>query len=256
MVLSAILMSVNFVSCDKDGDSTTQPNNGKKLVKMLLYSESGYNDVYDFKYSKDGRISEIREDYIHSFDGVVDRGIDIYKYNWYSKDSIIVTVNGEKRYTYTLSKGKVIREFTHPYDGMASSWGVLNDFTYDNDGNIKESIFTEGGSAVTTTYTWLNDKISRVTDDWDSYHIRYSDTTCKGFFPIFPEIIGHYADLFMVHPELIGLKNSYLPTEISDNWGQESKFSYEYDADGYIKNCMINVTYYTNGEYVFEFVWE
>ena len=49
MALFAVLMCVNFVSCDKDGDSTTQPKNEKKLVGMSSHSER-INDVYDFKY--------------------------------------------------------------------------------------------------------------------------------------------------------------------------------------------------------------
>lgn len=247
MALFAVLLSVNFVSCNKDGDSATQPSNEKKLVGMSLQGEH-YNDVYDFKYNQDGRISEIQEDYVHSFDGAYEQGVDIYKYNWHSKDSVTVTQNGELEWSFYLSDGKIIRLIDYDTE---SGREELSCFTYDNNGHLESDSYD--------TYTWENDKLLR----YDDNYIRYSNTTCKGFFPLFCENIGLWQDyLFMVHPELVGAKTIYLPTEIGYGEVDKNAFSYEFDTDGYVTSCTVIEYDRRSGSwrpyqtFVYEFVWE
>lgn len=268
MALFAVLLSVNFVSCNKDGDSATQPSNEKKLVGMSLQGEH-YNDVYDFKYNQDGRISEIQEDYVHSFDGTYEQGVDIYKYNWHSKDSVTVTQNGELECSFYLSNGKIIRLIDYDTESAPEDFYY---FEYDNEGHIKEYEFIDDEHFNnTTTYTWGNDKLLRCGIDYinnyfsysSTIYIRYSNTTCKGFFPLFCENIGLWQDyLLMVHPELVGAKTIYLPTEIGYGEVDKNAFSYEFDTDGYVTSCTVIEYDHRSGSwlpaetYVYNFVWE
>ncbi|MBR4848075.1 MAG: DUF4595 domain-containing protein [Bacteroidaceae bacterium] len=271
MALMAVLMCVNFTACseddptDEEGSSTTQPNNEKKLVGMSSHSER-INDVYDFKYSKDGRISEIQTDYVRSYE----QGIVIYKYNWHSKDSMTVTRDGELARSFYLSNGKIIRQIDYDTESAPEDFYY---FEYDNEGHIKEYEFIDDEHFNNTkTYTWGNDKLLRCginhINNYFSYsstiYIRYSSTTFKGIFPLFCENVGlGQDDLFMVHPELVGARTIYLPTEIGgENEDEKYTFSYEFDTDGYVTSCTVIEYDHRSGSwlpaetYVYNFVWE
>ena len=244
MALFAILMSTNFVSCDKDENSTIQSSEEKKLIKMSTRSvydnvDEGNDDVYDYKYSQDGRISEIHISYYSNGEEIDE---DIYKYNWHSKDSMTVTLNGELIDCFYFSNGKIIRNIEYFHNRE-----YFNQFTYNNDGPLN--------SYSTWTSTWSNDKLLQSND----YYIRYSDTTCKGFFPLFCAHIGPGGELFVAHPEFVGLKTTYLPTELGDKLDKYT-FSYEFDTDGYVVSCTITHDEFHGGHYSstygYEFVWE
>ena len=74
-------------------------------------------------------------------------------------------------------------------------------------------------------------------------------------------IIGSGDILFNAHPELVGARITYLPSNMTST-NERTTFDYELDADGYIKSCTIVEEEYHGEKWyaykpdTYEFVWE
>ena len=248
MALMALIMCVNFVSCDNDdptGDSPApKPANEKKLVRVMQYIDNTrLGSTIEFKYNEQGYISEA----IFSYNEGYGWKSSTYKCNWdYSNNSMIVLKEEQERYKYTLSNGKII-SYTD------QRWEESTYYTYDKNGYIIDAESEE----YTTTYTWNNGKLSMENrgneEKSNDTYIRYSQQTCKGYFPS----LGDYTsldDLYMVHPELCGAKMNYLPSTITDNSGTYT-LNYEFDSEGYVISYSESHSEWGIGD-TYEFVWE
>ena len=267
MALFVVLACVNFTSCDKEGDddSTFNPSNGKKIAKMMGYDENGEIELKtEFKYNEDGTIAEIIEDFHDKQHDGEPWYKDVWKFDWYSKDSIVVTFYNnsfgtikESKETFILLNGKIIKDNTYTY-------------TYNDNGNIVEAKIDEwrenNSWKKDATCTWENDELYLIeyrssNGSYDTNSIHYGNNTCTGFFPFLFDYIAEYHDcnLHMAHPELFGAKTTRMPTKITGG-GKVRAFEFELDADGYIIGCIENVSYISGygGSYSFEykFVWE
>ena len=98
------------------------------------------------------------------------------------------------------------------------------------------------------TYIWSNGKLLM-----DDRYIRYSQQTCKGYFPLLGDHTG-LDDLYMVHPELCGAKMNYLPSTITNNNGTYT-LNYEFDSEGYVISYSESHSKWGIGD-TYEFVWE
>ena len=241
IALMAVLMCVNFTACSEDyptGDSPTpKPTNEKKLVKVMQYIDNTrLGSTTEFKYNEQGYISEA----IFSYNEGYGWKSSTYKCNWdFSNNSMTVLEDGEEDIKYTFSYGKII-SYTDLRWGEESTY-----YTYDKNGYII------GGKSKynTTTYIWNNGKLLM-----DDRYIRYSQQTCKGYFPLLGEYTG-LDDLYMVHPELCGAKMNYLPSTISYNNGTYYTLNYELDSEGYV--ISYSVSHSEGGfRYTYELGWE
>lgn len=235
----ALFALFSFVACDDPtGDSPTpKPANEKKLVKVMQYIDNTrLGSTIDFKYNEQGYISEA----IFSYDEGYGWKSITYKCNWdYSNNLMTVFDDGEEYGKYTLSNGKIIS-----YTNLR--WEESTYYTYDKNGYII------GGKSKynTTTYIWNNGKLLM-----DDRYIRYSQQTCKGYFPLLGDYTG-LDDLYMVHPELCGAKMNYLPSTISDNNGTYYTLNYELDSEGYVISYSVSHSSGGGFRYTYELGWE
>ena len=251
MALFAVLMSVNFTSCDKENDDSvgggSSNQSGKKLVKVMEYDGSGdMQTKFEFKYNQAGNVSEFTESYIDNGKWVKE-AINI---SWNSNKSLTLTNEEDEELEVLLSYGKFTR------------WGSCN-FTYNEDGFLKRIEDKDGFSTYTIAYTWdgnylysidYQEKYNNTTNDWTE-SVRYGDKTCKGFLPIFGESMGiPEFGLFMAMPELVGIKTINLPTKINGKFA--TTFDYKLDADGYVTKCTVEELSVEPEQTLYEFVWE
>lgn len=258
MALFAVLVSVNFASCSPDngGESqddspSNQPSNEKKLVKMMQYVDGRLDGVCEFKYDSNGRIAEYKSKFWYGGDNPDETKLE---YNWYSNDSITVIKNGKLRRGFKLSSGKVIRETDYSREEFYC-------YAYNEDGNVIE--YKELEQDASYNYTWNNGKLRTLDTPSATYSLSYDDNTCKGFFPLFCDyaVIGSTDNLFYVHPEFVGARTIYLPSNIT-TVDERTSFDYELDSDGYIESCTVVEEECHGGEWyaykpdTYEFIWE
>ena len=255
MALFAVLMSVNFTSCDKgdEGESAAQKTN-KKLVQMREYkvdaSGENLNRMLDFKYDANGLVIKIQEKWKESSDS--DWDVDVMEYVWDSNNSITrYWEDGYECCKYTLADGRISNKYSSEDNAITGT------YAYDQEGYIKQ--VNDG-----CTYTWSGGQLLLGNHYGSSDTFRYGSQECKGFFPLLSEYIcyegGDY--LFLAHPELIGAKCISLPIKKS---GKYETVTYEYKlaSDGYISTCTETTEEHWGEGFgqrtivcIYEFVWE
>ena len=73
-------------------------------------------------------------------------------------------------------------------------------------------------------------------------------------------------NIFLVHPELIGLRYSQLPDQVQDYYfvdyyEETKKYSYTFDKDGYVESCTVlhttkTLSDNTTDTTIYTFTWE
>lgn len=255
MALLAIVMCVNFTSCDDDDDELNNDNgiitNQKKLMKI----EETNGETITFSYDKQSRLTSVKDSYL----GVEN---EIINFNWGNNTIITVSQYGEEC-RYTLSDNLVREEWCDDEISMR--------FTYDSSNQLKRIDDISRDEVWSSTYTWNNGKIIRYTygttddDEPAVYEYTYNGRTCKGWFPNMADeswdaVNNEY--IFYAHPELVGMRNNQLPEQIKEDNGRViRKFAYKFDKDGYVESCTEEYTEYTESKLdtyktVYTFTWE
>lgn len=268
MAIIAILIGVNFIACsDDEEDDTTIKNedgivtNQKQLMQIKMVEDSDII-TWDFTYDSKGRLIAIN--HAEKYDGGTDR--DITNYTW--SNNTIVAEDDDVTSTYSLNDN-LVRTIRQTRD---NSWERKRTFAYNSSNQVVNIQTTEGNHADTDSYTWDNDRIVKLAstekgsyyNDEYVYEYTYGGKTCKGYFPLYSPYDSD--DIFYVHPELIGLRNSQLPNKIysKDKYSETTEnFAYTFDNDGYVKSCTVvgieknlsGSTTYTVTT-IFTFTWE
>lgn len=247
MALLAVVMCANFVACSSDDDEGDTPiknddgiiTNQKRLVEMKETSDDSETITWEFSYDSKGRLASVIQ--TEKYGSNTDR--DITNFTWGNKT--IVAEDGRSTRTYTLNDGLVrtIRDTDN------NDWSNAS-FTYDSSNQLIAAKDVDSHNyTYITTYTWENGRITKLTyDDDSSTNITYSGKTCKGYFPLFtPDDDG---DIFYVHPELAGMRNSQLPDQMygkDKEYEETEKYTYTLDKDGYVESCtVVDTDIYTN----------
>lgn len=233
------------------------PANEKKLIRIKQYYGEYYQEksatILDFKYDQRDRLIEVQR--------TQQNNTDTLKYNWDSYKSIRHKWD-KHSYEYFIEDGKISNYFHYYNDTTYIS------FVYDQDGYIKEYEVKNGEKQQEKhSYTWENRQLSL----YDEVTLCYNSQICKGFFPLLYIFIGLNNDgdycydrnyLFMAHPNLIGVKTTYLPTKILREYLQEQRtqcfnFEYKLDQNDYIISCtVLHNTDFSSERYTYKFVWE
>jgi hypothetical protein len=231
--LLAVLMCANFVSCSKDDDGANTDVGGndeggnqevtvseKKLVKMVSNEET-----YTFSYDNEGRLSSATE---------IDDDGDKYSYKFvWGDDAVVVKYEYEDgdthTETYTLKNG-LVQSWSADYHNGHHTEGT---YYYNSSNRLIKAAFTHH-LGFTVNAVWDKDKLVSV-DTSDTYEaiLTYGETCKKGYLPLISDIIGLGDVLFMVHPEIAGMRTNQLPNTYSPD-DEEISMTYEYDKEGYI----------------------
>ena len=249
MALLAVVMCVNFASCSDDDEEPIKSDDGlitnqKQLMQIKMVDDSeGSNITWDFTYDSKGRlISIISAD---KYNGRTDR--DTTNYIW--GNNTIIAKDDNSTETYYLNNNLVVKSNNSRDDNY--SWSNAATFTYNSSNQLIAVQNTDTDrtyvNTYVDTYTWNNGRITKITytenDSYEEvYEYTYSGKTCKGYFPLY-SFDEEYSDIYIVHPELIGLRCSQLPDQVYikdddyDDIEETIKYSYTFDKDGYVESC-------------------
>ncbi len=252
MALLAIVLCVNFASCSSDDDGEPTQNddgvvtNQKKLTQIKMVDDDGIS-IWNFSYDSKGRL-------VFKKGGVTGNT----NYTWGS--NVIMADDNNSTRTYTLSNN-LVKSISDTDD---NDWSNAI-FTY----NSNNQLAKVEDDTHTEIYTWQGERITKITSTYqygEKYidEFTYSGKTCKGYFPLYSP--SDNDEIFYVHPELIGLRCSQLPDQVSskdDNYEEISKYTYTFDKDGYVESCTKVYTFKDlssnrteTDTTVFTFTWE
>ena len=113
-------------------------------------------------------------------------------------------------------------------------------YYYNSSNRLIKAAFTHH-LGYTVNAVWDKDKLVSV-DTNDTYEaiLTYGETCKKGYFPLISDVIGLGDVLFMVHPEIAGMRTNQLPNTYSPD-DEEISMTYEYDKEGYISKIKLKV---------------
>jgi hypothetical protein len=268
MALFAVLMCVNFASCDTDGDgsggstSTNAPGNGgnggKRLVKFMRYDvvngQKKLDESVEFVYGANGNVVKTIEGWSSEYNG--EWKTDTYEYVWDSNKSFTIHWDEEESEQFVLDNGRTAKIVYLDEDYVEIYY--LN---YAN-GNIKEyGELLEGGVRDTYyTYSWIDGKLTSVSAGNEMTTFLYDGKTCKAFFPLLCQCLEGFDETYnlIAQPELVGAKMTYLPTEMTTEYSAMT-FKYEFDSEGYLIGCSSHETFdYSSSadDCYYAFFWE
>lgn len=262
MALFAVLMCMNFASCSSSDDDEPEVDNEngivtneKKLISITEeYEDDGNLYTYSFAYDNKNRVVSVTtKDYYYGTPKT-----SITNIEW-DNNLVIESRNGEDL-TLTLANGRIIKGESSEEDGCKYS------FAYDSSKRLSasEHYHSNDYDNSSCSYSWDNNKLVKYTytDDYDyeETQIKYNGQTCKGFFPLWGALVEDDCYTLLVHPELVGLRNNYLPSQIIEKYEDITdvcNLAYTFDKDGYIETCTATTN---DGGYietvVYTFKWQ
>ena len=236
MALSAVLMCANLTSCGSDEENEPKEDGGivvggKKVTKLVATYDDGFEN-YTFSYDNKDRLIEAERSEEYGINKYT------YQYQFIWGDGAIKVRRCESgssscsNYTLNLENGLVQ---TEDYGHRAAT------YTYNSSNRLVN--FSDGNDWIISAI-WDGDKLVSTSepDDWEGCDaiITYEKSCKKGYFPLMATMmdISNCQILFIVHPELAGIRTSQLPAKITWDYkhfeSETSTFSYEFDKDGYV----------------------
>lgn len=254
-MLTAMALSVNFVSCSDDdepgGGGSGSGDATKRLVKIFVQSPEGdANNEVVFQYDNEGRVSEMAVNCDHHSG---DSWTDTYAYS-YNGNEVTVNVSiyeGSSDYdfeenfstiTYTLNSKSYVETGSE-----IESNGGENQYIFHYTDDYLTGV-TEVEEYDGRTHTHETEKNQIVSDgqilpyDWDA--VEYTDIPNKAnfFFHYSNEvdIFDTYEFFELYWANLAGKAPKYLPKKVTDRLEGDWNFDYKLDDDGYVEQ--INIT--------------
>lgn len=254
-------MCVNFVSCSNNEDEPETNEEGivtneKKLISIEEeYDNDGDLYIYSFAYDNKNRVISVTEkDYYYETPKTT-----VINIEW--KDNLIVESRKGESLTLTLTDERIIKGESSDEDGCNYS------FAYDSSKKLSASEHYHSNyyDNSSCSYSWDNGKLVKYTytDDYDNeeIQIKYNGQTCKGFFPLWGSLVEDDCYTLLAHPELVGLRNNYLPSQTIEKDEDDtdiSNFAYTFDKEGYLESCTISSSssYGYEETVVYKFKWQ
>lgn len=237
-----------FTSCDDDDDDNNDNGsivinqNLKKLVSST-YVEDGHELETKYEYDSKGRLIKSHDTF----------GTEEYAYNGNSVTGTSVTEDWNEVGSGKLNVNGFIETIT--LQDKISGSVIVNEFTYDKDGHRIKNTYKENSKDHSdyseSIFVWENgDLISgteKVHDEYDDGHV-YDDEisyTFKYTNDVVAEPIENKACILFDSPyvtglgstassrNLYGVAGKHLPVSAIESDGNENKFEWTFDADGY-----------------------
>ena len=238
--MAAIAILMSLTSCSKEngpenneGNQDTEGNEVVVEKKLIKFEEvgNGWNYEFSFKYNDKGRLTEancieVNNTWSKNATYKLTWADNAIKINYSSKLSYIDSDESKDyntNYTLYLTNGLVQNEDN-------------NICTYNASNRLIE--FESKQTQTTKDILWDGDKLVYISNNTFEYN---DGATCKnGYTPLFPYEMdfANCYEIYIAHPELIGMKSSQLPTTII--YAKEGYapitgvFKYEFDSDGYV----------------------
>lgn len=260
MALVAVLMCVNFASCSSGDDDPTEElpqyelvTNGKKLTKIEYTLSGSYNDfieVWDFSYDSEGKLIEAT--FTDSYKNETKT-----RYTWNNR-----VINAHKKVDYKgSSTSDEIYEYTYNLEnGLVQNY----DIKYNETRRPKE--------IMGSTIMWDEDMLNRISTpyqvsenqtkyDFTQYYYKENGVTCKGYNPFIPfMLIDEETEfLFIVHPEIAGMRSTQIPISFLDQdvlgGMTQGTYSHKLDNEDYISEFRTKEKG-GRSEYIYTLTWQ
>ena len=260
LAIAVILLGVNFTSCSKEEEPKYNLITGEKKLTKICRADSNSSEVRTFTYDNEGKLLE-------------------------------ATYNGEytAKYTYIWKNNEINKQYGLSYiytlsNGLVRNYDNYMDFSYDSEQQLSKIepmqsycdyysiVWNSSDGTLSRVGRYYKEQNSaRLEDLLKFFYNREDLTTCKGYNPIVPIWAGLYDDdICATHPELVGARTNILPTTFEreyyffDNDGRrcsetkQGTFSYKYDNDGYIIECIMSEKIYDDyfSETKYTMTWE
>ncbi len=244
MILVAIIMGVNFTSCNPDKDEPTK--------KLVMFGHNGNEKILN--YDDQGHLIG----YSDEIGGIA----TTYTFVW-GENTIDITIDlgglSQEKCTLKLENGFASEISENPLTFSSS-------FKYNSSNRLIEC----KNWLCTRSLEWDDDKLMVKHDDAaigtgkDTY--TYNNNTTKGYNPLIPFLVTPTELLYVAHPELAGLASQKLidTEDTYDLLGYDEEYTYSYkyeygfDEDGYINKVIVRHNEEDCEHIVSEytFVWE
>ena len=289
-VLIAAASVVGFTACSDDegggGTGGTGLVDGKKLVKWQYNRDDGSGklegEYYLLEYDGQGRLAN--DKYFYANNGMETyewRGVTSYIWKESTIHEEYTDVDSDGNPTslaemndYTLENGLITHVGMRDGDSNdAREYHYEDDIRYDGNGRPVTIVTTgyepngeiDPWDCQTYSFIWDGDRLEGFTvEDHNgqvtTYTYSYSPgTPCKAYYP-YHDISFHMdvleSSIIMAHPELVGLRLTTIPTELTytDNDGTKTyKYDAQTDADGFLTRLTVS---YSDLSYIYRYTWE
>lgn len=262
MALMAVFVGINISSCSIDGDTTDGSPQyelvaSEKRLEKIEYTISGLNtdfiEVWDFSYDSEGKLIEatFTDGYKNKTNAKYtwsNNLIDSHVKKYHNSD---ITPYSEYENTYNLK------------NGLVQDYGII----YNESKRPKE--------ITGTSIMWhekYEDMLYRITTpfkvsenhtiyDSTQYYYNKNGIECNGYNPFIPiELTNEEIDfLFIVHPELAGMRSVQIPTSFLDDdilaGMTQGTYSHSLDNEGYISEFRIKAKG-DSSYYIYTMTWK
>lgn len=229
-----------FTSCDDDDDDNN--DNGSIVInqnlKKLVYASYDEDGAHGIRYEYDSKGRLVKAYWGSQYS-------DVYVYNGNTVTGTSFTEDWNEVLSGKLNAYGFIETMTtqDKNDGSVS----VENFTYDKDGHMIKNTSKGDYYYSEDTFVWVNGDIVSGTSKYDDSSV-YDEEINYSFIytnDVVTEPIENKACILFAHPylevlsdhislrNLVGVAGKHLPVSAIDNRGNENKFEWTFDADGY-----------------------
>lgn len=182
--LAAVVLLSSIISCKKSGNSnsSTNPNRIKAYIEAVHGTSFDQTDTTNLGYGADGRLTSMTSTngkVVYTYNGTSSFTMDLYENGHLSihelaliKGGSVVDSTWQYNDTYDTTTEKfiysgnvLISKITYDYSGGRPFVQTVNNYTYDNNGNLLKDVEGDGSGGINsvTTYTYTNKAFQLVT---------------------------------------------------------------------------------------------
>ncbi|MCQ2235040.1 MAG: DUF4595 domain-containing protein [Paludibacteraceae bacterium] len=230
-----------FTSCDDDDDDNN--DNGTIVInqnlKKLVYASYDEDGAHGIRYEYDSKGRLVKAYWGSQYS-------DVYVYNGNTVTGTSFTEDWNNVLSGKLNANGFIETMTSQdkNDGSVS----VENFTYDKDGHMIKNTSKGDYYYSEDIFVWVNGDIVSGANKYDYKESEYDEETNYSFKytnDVVTEPIENKACILFAHPylevlsdhislrNLVGVAGKHLPVSAIDNKGNENKFEWTFDADGY-----------------------
>ncbi len=255
MIMMAVLLCVNSTSCSKVDELPQYElvTSEKKLAKIEFTSSDPYIgliEVWDFTYDSEGKLIEAT--FTDSYKNKINT-----KYTWSNN---LINVHEKKNYNSDVTQDT---EYEYTYNlknGLVQDYGI----TYNEAKRPKEIMGTSvmwNEDMLTKTSTPYKVSENQTQFDVMLYFYTENGIKCNGYNPFIPfQLTDEDKDfLFIIHPEIAGMRSAQIPTSFLDDdlhaGMTQGTYIHRLDNEGYISEFRVKEKG-SRIDYIYTMTWK